>query len=82
MTGSQTIIASGTDLDFVGYVVSRFGFHEAKHMRLVFKQRLHWNLQRVIKMIADEDEPIPSENPRVSFEPIHTRIYADGWVVS
>jgi glycerol transport system ATP-binding protein len=35
-----------------------------------------------IKMIADEDEKIPSENPRVSFEPEHTRIYADGWVVN
>ena len=35
-----------------------------------------------IKMIADEDVPIPSENPRVSFEPEHTRIYADGWVVA
>ncbi len=34
-----------------------------------------------IKMIADEDEQIPSESPRVSFDPDHTRIYADGWVV-
>ena len=34
-----------------------------------------------IKMIADEDELIPSESPRVSFDPDHTRIYADGWVV-
>jgi glycerol transport system ATP-binding protein len=34
-----------------------------------------------IKMIADEDDPIPSENPRVSFDPDHTRVYADGWVV-
>jgi glycerol transport system ATP-binding protein len=35
-----------------------------------------------IKLIAGEDERIPSENPRVLFEPNHTRIYADGWVVS
>ncbi len=35
-----------------------------------------------IKMIAGEDEHIPSENPRISFDPAHTRIYADGWVVS
>ena len=34
-----------------------------------------------IKMIADEDEAIPSESPRISFEPAHTRIYADGWLV-
>ena len=35
-----------------------------------------------IKLIAGEDEHIPSENPRILFEPSHTRIYADGWVVS
>ena len=35
-----------------------------------------------IKMIAGEDERIPSESPRVSFDPDHTRIYADGWVVN
>lgn len=34
-----------------------------------------------IKMIADEDQCIPTENPRISFEPTHTRVYADGWVV-
>ena len=35
-----------------------------------------------VKLIVDEDEQIPSENPRVSFEPEHTRVYADGWVVN
>ena len=34
-----------------------------------------------IKMIAGEDERIPTESPRVSFDPVHTRIYADGWIV-
>ena len=34
-----------------------------------------------IKMIADEDQDIPSENPRVSFDPARTRVYADGWMV-
>ena len=34
-----------------------------------------------IKMIAGEDEHIPTESPRVSFDPVHTRIYADGWIV-
>jgi len=34
-----------------------------------------------IKMIVDEDIQIPSENPRISFDPNHTRLYADGWVV-
>ena len=34
-----------------------------------------------IKMIAGEDVEIPSENPRIAFDPHNTRIYADGWVV-
>ncbi|WP_025771009.1 ABC transporter ATP-binding protein [Thioalkalivibrio sp. HK1] len=31
-----------------------------------------------IKMLAGEDDPIPWENPRIRFDPDHTRIYADG----
>jgi len=34
-----------------------------------------------IKMIIAEDAPIPSENPRISFSPQHTRLYQDSWVV-
>lgn len=34
-----------------------------------------------IKLIADEDERIPSENARVRFDPAYTRIYVDGWAV-
>ena len=34
-----------------------------------------------IKMIIAEDAPIPSENPRISFSPEHTRLYQDSWVV-
>ncbi|MGI9302790.1 MAG: ABC transporter ATP-binding protein, partial [Gammaproteobacteria bacterium] len=34
-----------------------------------------------IKMVADEDVDIPPENPRISFDPANTRLYADGWVV-
>jgi glycerol transport system ATP-binding protein len=33
------------------------------------------------KMIVDEDIRIPSESPRISFDPEYTRLYADGWVV-
>ncbi len=33
------------------------------------------------KMLVREGDPIPSENPRVVFEPGHTGIYADGWLV-
>ncbi|MBF2761211.1 MAG: ABC transporter ATP-binding protein [Ectothiorhodospiraceae bacterium AqS1] len=31
-----------------------------------------------IKMLAGEDDPIPGQNPRIRFDPDHTRIYADG----
>ncbi|MDH5354032.1 MAG: ABC transporter ATP-binding protein, partial [Gammaproteobacteria bacterium] len=35
----------------------------------------------VIKMIVGEGEAIPSENPRISFSPEHTRLYENSWVV-
>ena len=34
-----------------------------------------------IKMIVGEDEQIPSESARISFDPERTRIYANGWMV-
>jgi glycerol transport system ATP-binding protein len=34
-----------------------------------------------IKMIVPEDTTIPSENPRISFNPEYTRLYQDSWVV-
>ena len=34
-----------------------------------------------IKMVINEDQDIPSENPAVQFDPEHTRVYRDGWVV-
>ena len=34
-----------------------------------------------LKMIVDEDIRIPSESPRISFDPEYTRLYTDGWVV-
>jgi len=35
----------------------------------------------IIKMVLTEDQAIPSENPRIQFNPIHTRVYCDDWVV-
>jgi glycerol transport system ATP-binding protein len=35
----------------------------------------------IIKMVMNEDQVIPSENPRIQFDPGHTRIYCDDWVV-
>jgi glycerol transport system ATP-binding protein len=34
-----------------------------------------------IKMVLGEDQSIPSGNPMVRFDPDHTRVYHDGWVV-
>ena len=36
----------------------------------------------LIKMVVGEDDAIPSENPRIRFDPGHTRVYADGWMIS
>lgn len=35
----------------------------------------------VIKMVLEEEQGIPSENPRIEFDPAHTRVYCDGWAV-
>ncbi len=37
--------------------------------------------QHSIKLVTGQDNPIPSENPRITFNPQYTRLYADGWVV-
>jgi glycerol transport system ATP-binding protein len=37
--------------------------------------------KEIIKMVLEEDQVIPSENPRIQFDPDHTRIYCDDWVV-
>ncbi len=34
-----------------------------------------------IKMVVGEDQPIPSENPGIEFDPENLRIYRDDWVV-
>ena len=32
-------------------------------------------------MVMTEDQTIPSENPRIHFDPHHTKVYCDDWVV-
>jgi glycerol transport system ATP-binding protein len=34
-----------------------------------------------IKLLVDDGSPIPSEGAHVFFDPAHTRLYADGWLV-
>ncbi|MCY4285900.1 MAG: ABC transporter ATP-binding protein [Thiotrichales bacterium] len=36
----------------------------------------------LMKMVVGENDTIPSENPRIRFDPAHTRVYADGWLVA
>jgi glycerol transport system ATP-binding protein len=38
------------------------------------------NSNNVVKMLVPEDAPIPNR-AHVHFDPVHTRIYEDGWVV-
>ncbi|MDJ0955405.1 MAG: ABC transporter ATP-binding protein [Arenicellales bacterium] len=35
-----------------------------------------------IKIVLNEGEEIPSENPCIVFDPKYTRLYADGWVIN
>jgi glycerol transport system ATP-binding protein len=39
------------------------------------------NSNSVVKMLVPEDAPIPQGRAHVHFDPVHTRIYEDGWVV-
>jgi glycerol transport system ATP-binding protein len=36
----------------------------------------------VIRLVSPEDQSIPSESPRIIFDPEKTRLYADSWVVN
>jgi glycerol transport system ATP-binding protein len=35
----------------------------------------------VIKMIVNEDQKIPAASPKIRFQPSHTRVYCNDWVV-
>ena len=36
----------------------------------------------VIRMLAGEDDAIPSESPRIRFDPGYARVYRDGWMTA
>lgn len=38
--------------------------------------------EHLIKLLAPEGEALPSEDARIHFDPGHTQVYADGWMVS
>jgi glycerol transport system ATP-binding protein len=35
-----------------------------------------------IKLLVNEGEAVPAEHGRVRFDPAHTQLYADGWIVT
>jgi len=35
----------------------------------------------IIKMVINEDQAIPAENPKIQFHPDHTKVYRDDWIV-
>lgn len=35
-----------------------------------------------IKLLITEDQQVPSSNIHVRFDPVHTQVYADGWIVT
>jgi glycerol transport system ATP-binding protein len=39
------------------------------------------NAKNVVKLLVPEDEPIPTGRAHLRFDPGHSRIYEDGWVV-
>ncbi len=39
------------------------------------------NAKNVVKLLVPEDEPIPTGRAHLHFDPGHSRIYEDGWVV-
>jgi len=38
--------------------------------------------EHVIKLVLPEDAPVPEGAAFVSFDPAHTQVYADGWIVT
>ncbi len=35
----------------------------------------------LIKLLVSEGEELPSENAHIRIDPLHTQVYADGWIV-
>ena len=36
----------------------------------------------VIRLLVTDDRPVPSDGAHVHFDPAHTRVYADGWIIT
>lgn len=37
--------------------------------------------EHVVKALVAEGEAVPAERGRLAFDPAHTQLYADGWIV-
>ena len=73
----------GVRPEFVRFAAGGFAVEIAKvddvgrHRIVDVRRGVH-----AFKMLVGEDEAIPSENPRICFDPAFTRVYEDGWIIS
>jgi glycerol transport system ATP-binding protein len=37
--------------------------------------------EHVIKLLVEESQPVPEREGRLAFDPLRTRVYADGWMI-
>jgi glycerol transport system ATP-binding protein len=66
-----TFAPEGIPVDIVKVSdTGRFNIVEARHG------------DHIIKLLAPEGEELPSEDARIRFDPGHTQVYADGWMVN
>ena len=38
--------------------------------------------EHLVKVLVPEGQELPSENTHIHFDPSHTQVYADGWMVN
>ena len=51
---------------------------DAGRYQVVEARHQEWS----IKLLAMDGQSLPADSPRVRFDPAHTQVYADGWMVS
>ena len=38
--------------------------------------------EHLVKLVVAEDQAVPAESGFIDFDPAHTQVYADGWIVT
>ena len=81
--GARSALELGVRPEFVRFAADGFAVEIARvddvgrHRIVDLRRGAH-----ELKMLVGEDEAIPSENPRIRFDPAFTRVYEDGWMIS